>query len=530
MISPDLSTQDPSRIVASGGIVGDNLGQFYGEVVFSIAPSDIQKGLIWAGTNDGKVWYTKDGGEHWNDVTKNIAGMPAWGVISKIQPSHFDAGTAYIAVDLHLMDNRDPFLYKTTDFGQTWTKISDGLPKGPLAYARVIAENPNRKGMLFAGTGNALHYSMDDGGTWKQFKEGLPPAPVSWIVVQKNYHDLVISTYGRGFYILEDLTPLEQAETGTEAAVRLYPPRSTYRLLRGARALLNYSLKEPAKDAIKVEILDSRGTVIREMPAGKGQAGLNRVSWDLRYEKPKLVELRTTPPQNPHIWEEPRFDKAQTRPITHWGIQPAQVGPIAAPGKYTVRVTVDGQSYSQPLEILRPPVSHGSDADIEASVRLQVKVRDDISTVSGMVNQIEWMRKQLEDTRKPLAGQSAKEALLKAMDAIDQKLQEVEYKLITRTEALSDDKYFITADKIYLNLIWLNGEIGTGAGDVAGSADYGPTETAIGLVLGLENQLRAVQAEFRTLMEQAVPAYNNSLAGTGINPIVVTPPPAPPGH
>lgn len=521
-ISPDLSTQDPSRIVSSGGIVGDNLGQFYGEVVFSIAPSDVQKGLIWAGTNDGKVWYTKDGGGHWNDVTKNIAGMPAWGVISKIQPSHFDAGTAYIAVDLHLMDNRDPFIFKTTDFGQTWKKLSDGLPKGPLAYARVVTENPNRKGMLFAGTGNALYYSLDDGGAWKQLKDGLAPAPVSWIVVQKNYHDLVVSTYGRGFYILEDLTPLEQSDN-TEAAVRFYEPRAAYRLLRGGKALLNYSLKEPTNNDIKIEILDSKGAVIREMKQSKGQAGLNRVAWDLHYEKPKLVELRTTPPQNPHIWEEPRFEKKDTRSITHWGLEPAEVGPIAAPGKYTARLTVDGQSFSQPLEILRTPTSHGSDADLEASVRLQLKVRDDISASAEMVNQIEWMRKQLEDARKT---QGLKDSTLKAMNAIDQKMQEVEYQIITRADALSDDKYFQTAYKLYMNLIWLNGEIGTGAGDVAGNGDYGPTETSIGLVLGLEDQLHAVQAEFKTLMEKDVPAYNNSLSGSGISALTTTPPAA----
>jgi hypothetical protein len=381
--------------------------------------------------------------------------------------------------------------------------------------------------MLFAGTGNALYYSMDDGENWKQLKDGLPPSPVSWIVVQKNYHDLVVSTYGRGFYILEDLTALEQPESGTEASVRFYAPRATYRLLRSGRALLNYSLKEPAKDEIKLDILDSHDKVIREMKVGKGQAGLNRASWDLRYEKPHLVELRTTPPQNPHIWEEPRFEKTQTRSITHWGLQPAEVGPIAAPGKYTARLTVDGQTYTQPLEILRPPASHGTDADLEASVRLQVKVRDDISTTADMVNQIEWMRKQLEDGRKPVASQSAKEALLKTMNAIDQKMQQVEYQLITRADALSDDKYFQTAYKLYMNFIWLNGEIGTGAGDVAGSADYGPTETAIGLVLGLENQLHAVQAEFKNLMEKDVPAYNGSLAGTGLNPLTTTPPPAP---
>ena len=229
VISPDLSTQDPTHNMPSGGIVGDNLGQFYGEVVFAIAPSAVQKGLIWAGTNDGKLWYTRDAGGHWNDVTKNIAGIPAWGVISKIEPSHFDAGTAYIAVDFHLVDNCDPFIYKTTDFGQTWTRISSNLPKGPLAYVRAIAEDPNRKGLLFAGTGNAFYYSLDDGGHWTPFDTGLPHAPVTWIATQKQFHDVVISTYGRGIYILDDVTPLEQMTAGASLTTRLFAPRSTYR-------------------------------------------------------------------------------------------------------------------------------------------------------------------------------------------------------------------------------------------------------------------------------------------------------------
>ena len=532
IISPDLSTQDPSRIVSSGGIVGDNLGQFYGEVVFSIAPSEVQKGLVWAGTNDGKVWYTRDGGGHWNDVSKNISGLPPWGVVSKIEPSHFDAGAAYIAVDFHLMDNRDPWLYKTTDFGKTWTKIVAGLPKGPLAYARVIAEDPNRKGLLFAGTGNALYFSPDDGASWKQLQDGLPAAPVSWIVVQKQAHDLVVSTYGRGVYILEDITPLELGAVDTTEAVQLVKPRPAYRLVRSPRATLNYTLKSAPKEPVRIEILNSNGETIREMQSTSARAGINRVSWDLRYDPPRLVALRTTPPENPRIWEEPRFHNAQTRPITHWGIAQAQVGPIVAPGTYTARLTADGQSLTQPLEILRPPNSHGSDADIQASVRLQLKVRNDINTVSGMTNQIEWMRKQLEDNQKKLDGQSGKGALLKSIEAIDRKLQDVEYRLISRAEALSDDKYYVTQYKLYLNFLWLNGEIGTGAGDVAGSGDYGPTETAIGLVLKLEKELQAVQEEYRNLMEKEVPAYNNSIIGSGIAPIETTSPPpsTPPGR
>ena len=143
VVSPDLSTQDPAHLVPSGGIVGDNLGQFYGEVVFAIAPSKIQKGLIWAGTNDGQLWYTQDAAAHWTNVTSHLTGMPARGTITSIAPSSFDASTAYVSVDLHLADNREPFIYKTTDFGNTWKRINGNLPKHALSYVRSVTDDPN---------------------------------------------------------------------------------------------------------------------------------------------------------------------------------------------------------------------------------------------------------------------------------------------------------------------------------------------------------------------------------------------------
>ncbi len=518
VISPDLSTHDPSRIVSSGGIVGDNLGQFYGEVVFAIAPSSIQKGLIWAGTNDGKVWYTRDGGGQWTDVTQNISGLPPWGTVSKIQPSFFDPGTAYVAVDFHLMDNRDPYIYKTSDFGKTWKQITGDLPKGPLAYVKSVAEDPNRKGFLFAGTGSGFYYSPDDGEKWIAFKAGLPHAPVTWIEVEKRFHDVVVSTYGRGIYILDDITPLEQAaDHASNEPVTLYKPRPTYRLVAGSRAFLDFDLKSPAR--VDLSVLDSHNTVVRDYKNVPGRPGLNRRTWDMRYEPPRLVKLRTNAPDNPFIWEETRFRRADSRPITHWGIQQAEVGPVVPPGKYTVRLTVAGKAYTVPLEIVRAPQIKASDAELAASVKMQLRIRDDISAVSDMVNQLEWMRKQMDDVQKMMRAENPKADLLKSVQAMDQKMQGVEYKLISKVEANSDDKYYVEPYKIYLNLIWLNGEVGTGAGDVAGSANYGPTDTSVAVLETIEKDLTAARKDYQALMDKEVPAFNRAMLSGGVTPL-----------
>jgi photosystem II stability/assembly factor-like uncharacterized protein len=512
VISPDLSTRDPSKIVSSGGVIGDNLGQFAGALVFAIAPSPIQRGLIWAGTNDGKIWYTKDAGKNWADVTKNVAGMPAWGTVVKIEPSTFDPGAAYVAVDFHLADNRDPFMYKTADFGQTWTKISDGLPKGhPLSYVLSVAENPNRKGMLFAGTGNAFHYSVDDGRTWKQFKEGLPAAPVTWIAVQKTYHDVVVSTYGRGLFILPDITRLEQADqVPTDAAAFLYAPRTGLRQARTGSADLLFSLAAASPGPVQFEVLDAGGAVIRSFTA-PGRAGLNRAVWDLRYDPPRQVALRTTPPDNPHIWEEPRFKDQPTRPIVHWGIQqPQRLGPIAAPGKYTVRMTVNGQPFTRPLEVVKDPAIPGSDADLAASTKMQMRIRDDMNASVDMINKIESIRRQVEDQ---VTASRGKPDVEKALLELDRRILDVEMQLLSRTDLHSDDKWYVEAYKVYMNLVWLSGVVGTGAGDVAGGADYRPTDSSVQVLDMIEKDLAAAKSAFETLVTKQIPAFNQTMSG-----------------
>jgi len=513
VISPDLSTQDPSKIVSSGGVVGDNLGQFYGEVVYAIAPSPLQKGLLWAGTNDGRIWYTKDAGKSWNDVTKNVTGMKEWGTIAKIEPSSFDPATAYVVVDYHIMDGRDPFIYKTTDFGNSWKRISDGLPKGhPLDYALVVAENPNRKGMLFAGTGHGFYYSMDDGATWTQFKDGLPAAPVTWVLVQKRHHDVVVSTYGRGLYILQDVSPLEQSDQlVADAPAHLFAPRPGFRFGRNGRAELTYQAK--AAGPLQLEILDASGAVIRTLKP-QARAGLNRTQWDLRHEGPKQVELRTLPPDNPRIWEEPRFKGQSSRPIIHWGIQgPQRLGPLAAPGKYSVRLTADGKATTRSLEVVKDPTIPSPDADLVASTKAQLRIRDDINTAADMVNRIEVLRKQVEDLRKSREGD---DDVRRALADFDKKALDVELLLLSHTELHSDDKWYVEAYKVYLNLIWLSGVVGTGAGDVAGGADHRPTDASLAVLEMIEKDLAAARVAFANLVDRDVAAFNKAMAGRGL--------------
>ena len=554
VVSPDLSTRDPAHILPSGGIVGDNLGQFYGEVVFAIAPSKIRKGLIWAGTNDGQIWYSKDGAGSWTNVTSHLGGLPAGGTITSIAPSSFDPATAYISIDFHLVDNRDPFIYKTTDFGKSWKRISSNLPKHELSYVRSVTEDPNFRGLLFAGTGNGLYYSLDDGGHWTALQNGLPPAPVTWVVVQKEFHDLVLSTYGRGLYILDDITPLEQmARHRAEAAVVLFEPRKTYRFVRGGEALVNFSLSAAARNPVQIEIRDGSGNLVRKLEA-TGLAGINRVKWDLRYESPRVVALRTVAPDNPRIWQEPRFRDADSRPITHWGSKPAEVGPIVAPGTYSVRLTVDGQPAVQALTVISDPRSPASEADLQLSVKTQLAIRDNISHAADSINQIEWLRKQLEtivamlrpakpaekpepviveegDEEEPepspaplresgQAEEQQRAQLLAAAEDLDQKLQTVESRLVSRALRNSDDKYFVEADGVYLDLIWLNAEVGTGGGDVAGGADFAPTEAQLESLRTLEGEGASVDVDLKQILQTDLPAFNQTLLHANLTPLL----------
>jgi hypothetical protein len=373
----------------------------------------------------------------------------------------------------------------------------------------AVTENPNRKGMLFAGTGHGFYYSLDDGGHWTQFQRGLPAAPVSWIVAQKLYHDVVISTYGRGLFVLRDITTLEQSDKVPAAAdAYLYAPRAGIRQSRRGSAEFLYTLKAAPRTPVRIEILDAGDTVIRSMQAAS-HAGLNRVTWNLQYTGPRQVALRTRPPGNPHVWEEARFLGQDTRPVVHWGIEGAvRNGPIAAPGHYTVRLTVNGKRYSRPFEVVKDPAIASSDADLAASTRTQVRIRDLMDTTVSMINRLEVMRKQIEDRLASNTGDAAK-----ALTALDTKMMDVELQLLSRSSMQSDDKWYVESYKSYLQLVWLSGEVGLGAGDVAGGAAHRPTDASMAWLSTIEKQVAATKSDFSRLVERDVPAFNSAMAG-----------------
>ncbi len=594
VISPDLSTQNPTYLVPSGGIPRDgntrrqdNLGQFYGELVFAIAPSPAQQGLIWAGTNDGQAWLTRNGGEQWTNVTKHVAGLPPLGVVTRIEPSHFDAATAYLTVDLALTGDTKPYIYKTTNFGRSWKLIVHGITVSPTSNVSSVAEDPFTGNLLFAGTGNALYVSFDAGGDWIPLQAGMPHAPVSWETVQKQFHDLVVSTYGRGIYVLEDITPLEQLASGsTDTPVQVFESRPTYRFFRDAHAFVDFWLQSvpnvqgapEAKDdkdqgsedgndkdaadkdeeskqekkektaGIKVAILDSDGQLVRKLdllPEKKPglnpkyedeyknghwahdadahvHAGINRVYWDLRYAPPKLIQLRTTPSTNRHVWNDLRFLGKESRPITHWGIKEAEVGPLVAPGTYTARVTAGGKTYTRSITVLASPNAPEAPAQTAARIKMLLHLRNDISSVSAMVNQAEWLRKQLQTVeamlkadKKPGHGNT-----LQAIKDMDGKIQELENQLLSPALANSDEKSYLAPYGLYLDLMWLNGELGTGAGDVYGDPGYPPTDATTQVVDLLDGKLRAAKAQYHTLMQQDLPQFDQTLIRDNIFPLV----------
>jgi photosystem II stability/assembly factor-like uncharacterized protein len=512
VISPDLSLNDRSRMGSSGGLTGDNIGVEYAGVVYSIAESAKERGLIWAGTNDGLVHVSRDSGTTWTNVTANIPNLPVWGSVRSIAPSKYDAATAYLTVDFHQMNNRDPFVYKTSDYGKTWKAITAGLPRNNLSYAKVILEDPVRRGMLYLGTENAIYVSFDAGEQWLPLQNDLPQAPVSGIVVQEHFNDLVISTYGRGFFILDDLGPLQQLTPEVmNSASHFFAPRAAYRFRTitapatsyddpttgedpAYGASLNYWLKAPAPQAPKITIVDANGRTVRTL-TGTNKAGINRVAWDLRDEPSLETRLYTSPMYAPHIAVGP---EGRVAPNT------SRLSVLVAPGTYTVKFSVGGVEQTRQLDVRKDPNTAGTEADIAEQNRLLHAIRADINTGAAAVTRADLVRAQLEALRHVSTDAEVKRGAV----ALSAKLAEAEMPLVDLRLTGNGQDGVRFAAALLANLPYL-------ANGLAGG-DFKPTNQQVEVQALLKEQVRAAVAALEALLTNDLSAFNAMLRSKNV--------------
>lgn len=525
VISPDLTKNDKSKQKISGGLTPDNIGVEYGDVVFAIAESPITKGELWVGTNDGLVQLTRDGGKSWTNVTANIPNMLPWGTVSTIEASRYNDGTAYITVDGHQVNNRDPWVYRTTDFGKTWTLITKGIPKSPLSYAHVIREDPVRKGLLYLGTENALYVSFDDGAEWQPLQNDLPHAPVYGMVVQPHFHDLVVATYGRGFYILDDLTPLEQWTPAIAGKnVSLLKPRDQYRyrtiadpftemddIVAGKNpptgALLNYWIKPgtkdtTAKDSVTITIANASGTVVRTLKA-PAKAGLNRTNWDLHSERTKEARIHASP-----LYEEwfKVGEEGQRAPgVGRYAI-------LEPPGTYTVTLKFGGEQESQPLVILKDPSSGGSNQEIATQMETERAIVADINDVASQINQLEVVRGQLKGLEDIAEKDSTYSDLKPSTTQLRDKLVGVERQLYQMQLTGRGQDGVRWPAQLAEQLLYLASSVG--------GSDYAPTASQKEVAQVLHARLVKVKAEVESLLKNDVPAFNERLRGRSVHPVI----------
>ena len=516
VISPDLTLNDRSRMGSSGGLTGDNIGVEYAGVVYAIAESPRAKGLIWVGTNDGLVQLTRDDGATWTNLTANIPNLPVWGSVRSIVPSKYDAATAYLTVDFHQMNNRDPFVYKTADYGKTWKAITNGIPHSNLSYAKVIAEDPVRRGLLYLGTENAIYVSYDAGEQWLPLQIDLPHAPVSGIVVQEHFNDLVISTYGRGFYILDDLAPIQQMTPEVMAsASHLFPPRAAYRFRTITApsssyddpttgedpqygATINYYLKAPAAQAPKITILDAKGRTVRTL-TGSNAAGINRLAWDLRDEPGAQTRLLTSPMYAPYITVGP---EGRVAPGT------SRLSVLVATGTYTVRLSVGGTEQTRALEVRKDPNTGGSDADIAEQARMLELIRTDMNTGAAAVGRIESVRVQLD-----ALGRTTTDAeVRRAAAALDGKLVDLEMNLVDLRQTGGGQDGVRFGSKLLAKLGYLGGGLSGG--------DFKPTDQQVEVQVILKDQMRAHLAALESLMGGDLASLNALLRAKNLPNVV----------
>jgi photosystem II stability/assembly factor-like uncharacterized protein len=409
VISPDLTTNDKTHQRNSGGMNSDNLMTFDGCTLYVIAESPLQSGVLWTGTNDGQINVTTNDGKTWTNVTANLKNIAPWGTIRSIDPSNFEVGTAYISITYQQLGDFKPYIFKTSDFGKTWKSIGEGIPASNSSFVHSIKEDPIQKGLLFAGTDNGLYISPNDGATWVSLKNNLPPSPVYYLAIQKNFRDLVIATYGRGFYILDDITPIRAwSKELAKNKIELLAPRNAYRfnnktgihtersMVTGNNppygASINYFIPDTSTHQLAIFILNQKGDTVKRLTGSK-QKGYNRVWWDLAHDDIILPPLKTIPDNKDFV----KLDKEGNRKmfIYDLDIGPGLEAIRVPPGQYTVVLKADNTIQKTSLTVLKDPNIHSNDLDIKAQYMFGLDLNTQINLCLSLIEKLETKRAQL---------------------------------------------------------------------------------------------------------------------------------------
>ena len=484
-ISGDLTRNDKSKQQPSGGpITIDDTGTEYYDTIFAVAESPLEKGLIWAGTDDGLIQITRDGGKTWTNVTPKE--MPEWSKISQIDASPHDPGAAWVAVDRHANDDLHPYIYATADYGKNWKMLVQAIPDG--SFVRAVREDPKRKGLLFAGTETGVFVSNNAGQTWQSLQLNLPVTPVHDLVIHEN--DLVLATHGRSFWILDDISPLRQAgDASRKADVWLYDPAPAYRLhiAKGPKetptsgqnpppgAVIYFEVKEKPK-AATLEILDAGGQLVRRYSSTEPEPLEEPLDPD--DDKPKK-QLEIKPGMNRFVWDLRYEGAARVGGYYLFEYEGGSKGPIALPGKYQVKLTVDGKTLAAPLELKPDPRIKVSPADLEKQFAMLMDIRGQLTRVYVAANQIIDLRAQLQDLQKRVK--------LTEAQALDEKLGALQDRLLNMKIKANEDSLNYS--------LGVDGSLAGLAAYVGGDSDSAPTEAAL-------KQFEKVKAEVDRYMKR----------------------------
>ena len=518
VISPDLSLDDEKMQGFSGGLTGDNIAVEYANVIYAFDESPVQKGVLWAGTNDGLVHISQDNGKTWSNVTKNIPNLPKLGVVRNIEASKWSAGKAYLTIEFHQIGNFDPYVYKTENFGKSWKKITNGIKEGNLSYTRCVKEDPVKKGLLYLGTENKLYFSFDDGENWQEMMSNLPHTPMYWIDIQEHFNDLVLGTYGRGIWILDDISPFQQINKSIiEKDMHLFSIKPSYRFHNVTSSLqmfpeastgsdppsgasINYWLKEEKK--VEIIITSSDNDTIKTIKED-GVKGINRLWWDFQGESTDEIILRTKPLYAEWV----SLDKNRERKV------PFELSIMSPPGTYNVHLKLGDDVMTQKLEVIKDPHSEGTMEDIALQHDLMKKIYDDLNVTANYINSIEIVRRQLLDLKSMLSNTNQKEELISLVDSLESDFLNLEKKLIQLKETGTGQDDVRFEKMIGGKLAYLGGNVP--------NADFRPSDSYYEVYELLSKRLKDVGVQFEQLKDERVKDVINTLNEKGVNMIII---------